>query len=629
MCANRHCGLRTLAIAYSRAGLQADRAARPAMVGDKGKAMLRFQLNNSNWQKEFTPSGKVVEFGREPQREGVPRCVIEGDPFVSRHHLRVEELPAERVRLINLSTRNDIWIEEQEKIATGGSLELSLPVRLRVGETVIVIEPGDDLGRESLATIAKPIRSMLLEGLTTQTARLKLNEAPDLETLTYWFETVIAVQRAAAGSPEFYQETAQALIDLVGLDCGMVLLRQGAQWQVVAVATQSSQKTPELSRSILRYVLEERRTFYQTAHGSKSFDSSLQNVAAVVASPVFDRQDQVVGAVYGVRARLSENWGIGIGPLEAQVVQILASAVGAGLARKEHEAEAGRLRVQFEQFFSSSLARELERNPLLLEGQEREVTILFSDIRGFSRLSEKLQPRDTCKLVQDVMCRLTDQVRAFDGVVVDYSGDGMMAMWNAPADQPDHATLACRAALAMLGEMPALSEQWKGQLGEPLQIGVGINTGLAMVGNTGSNYKFKYGALGHVVNLASRVEGATKQLGISALITGPTQKLLPPSFATRRLCRARVLGITGAVDLFELYAENAPANWLAQRDVFEQALTHYENKQWGLCCRVIYPLLSVQEGAYDIPSLHLVKRAVDCLSAPPEQFDPTTELKLK
>src|SRR5262249_56499414 len=107
------------------------------------------------------------------------------------------------------------------------------------------------------------------------------------------------------------------------------------------------------------------------------------------------------------------NRGLGIGPLEAQVMQVLAASVATGLSRQQHEAEAGRARVQFEQFFSAELAQELQKNPDMLSGQEREITVMFCDIRGFSRLSEKLGPQLTCELVADVMDRLTTRGRAF------------------------------------------------------------------------------------------------------------------------------------------------------------------------------------------------------------------------
>src|SRR5262249_53982655 len=157
---------------------------------------------------------------------------------------------------------------------------------------------------------------------------------------------------------------------------------------------------------------------------------SLQNIDAVVASPIFGLQgDEVVGAVYGSRKSRPRMKSGGIRPLEAQLVQLLAGAIGANLAR----ATATKTRVQFEQIFSPELVRELERDPNLLEGRNQEVTILMSDLRGFSRFSEKLGPLDTCRLIRDVMERLSNRIVEHSGVIVSYLGDGILAMWNAPA----------------------------------------------------------------------------------------------------------------------------------------------------------------------------------------------------
>ena len=144
------------------------------------------------------------------------------------------------------------------------------------------------------------------------------------------------------------------------------------------------------------------------------------------------------------------------------------------------------------------------------------MTVLFADIRGFSAVSGRIPPRLACELIRDIMEHLTAHIMESAGVVVDYVGDGLLAMWNAPAEQPDHAVRACRAALAMRGGLPELNRRWEGRLGKAIGLGIGINSGAALVGNTGSRQKFKYGPLGHTVNLASRVEGATKHLGVSA-----------------------------------------------------------------------------------------------------------------
>jgi adenylate cyclase len=587
--------------------------------------MLHFAITTKGQHRQFDHPGGPIEFGRGPKRDQVPRPVILEDSFVSRDHLRVEETPDGLVQLRNLSQRNPVWLGDNTMLPPGGDRTMPLPVRLSVGESIIVIEaPPPPIPSESWATIARPVAASRSIGDAVPSL-MKLGESPDPATLARWFETLIAVQRAAAGSPEFYSQTAQALVDLVGLDRGLVLLRHCDDWEVVARSAKDQESGRDFSHTILQQLVKEKRTLYQSATAASNI-VSLTGVEAVVASPILDAEEEVVGALYGSRGQLASSQVFGIGPLEAQVVQLLASSAGVGLARLEQEATASRLRVQFEQFFSTNLARELQCNPRLLEGQEREVTILFSDIRGFSALAERLGAQDTCVLVREVMEQITEEVRRFDGVVVDYSGDGMMAMWNAPASQPDHAVLACRAALAILAGLPKLSEAWSARLGRPLAVGLGLNTGPALVGNTGSRHKFKYGPLGHTVNLASRVEGATKHLGVPVVITGSTHALVGERFATRKLCRARLEGMTDPADLYELHAEEVQPDWLTRRDGYEQSLDLYMAGQWPACCRTLLPLLPAVEGQYDIPSLSLATRALECLKSPPKTFDPIWDL---
>ena len=123
------------------------------------------------------------------------------------------------------------------------------------------------------------------------------------------------------------------------------------------------------------------------------------------------------------------------------------------------------------------------------------MTLLFADVRGFSRISERLGPAGTVNWINDIMGALSTCVLDHQGVLVDYIGDELIAMWGAPKEAPDHARRACRAALDMLAKLPELNERWRSTLKEPMGLGIGINTGVAQVGNTGSAYKFKYGAL--------------------------------------------------------------------------------------------------------------------------------------
>jgi adenylate cyclase len=555
----------------------------------------------------------------------------------------------------------------------GGSRELAIPVQLAVGNTTIVIRPSGPgsgaaaparaaaapppaaappralqemvtsfpglhettfLTEESpppgLATIAQPVRRSSNRIPAVALPDLKLGEEKTSpEVIAQWLESVLALQRDATNAAEIHEATARALVTLIGLDVGLVLLRRGAQWRPVArVARDENQESRgrEFSTTILNHVVKEKKTFYQDL-GALTSQESLRNVDAVVVSPVFGlNNEEVVGVVYGMRRtnpRLGPKAG-GIKPLEAHLVQLLAATVGATLAR----AEATKTRTQFEQFFSAELTRELERDPNLLEGQEREVTILMSDVRGFSSLSEKLGPANLCRLIRDVMEQLSNRIVEYGGTIVNYLGDGILAMWNAPANQDQHPVLACKAALAMQREMPALSERWRAMVGGPLAIGIGINTGPAQVGNTGSSRRLMYGPLGHTVNLASRVEGATKQLGVKILVTHYTRSRIGEEFALRRLCKVRVVGIGEAVELFELAGEGGQAapEWATLRSTYETALTQFEGQQFAEGIQTLMPLW-VQ--AQDKATLRLFHRLIQCRDYPEESFDPVLELTSK
>jgi adenylate cyclase len=588
--------------------------------------MLYITASSKSFQIAFGQDRGPVELGRGPKR-AVPRLIVQ-DPYVSKDQLRVEELSCGRVRLENLSRKIPVVLQDA-LLAPGESREADLPVRMSLGETLIEITAGDDdqsaVGANALQTVPPPLDR---GRLPVPVPFAELSDVPRAEELVRWFETVVAVQQSAASSTDFHARTARAVVELVGLDRGLVLLRRDGGWEIAARHATGTARGSELSSTILDRVLTERRTFYRAAVEVGAAES-LKGIAAVVAAPILGPDDRLLGVVYGTRFQVDGNPPAAIRPLEAQLVQVLAAAVGAGWSRIESETEAIRRRVQFEQFFTVELARELDRNPAALDGQQREVTILFADIRGFSRISEKIDPFNTCRLVGDVMQQLTARIREFDGALIDYVGDGLLAMWNAPLDQPDHAALACRAAIAMLGELSGLDQRWRETAGAPIRLGIGLNTGVASVGNTGSLSKFKYGPLGHTVNLASRVEGATKLLGVQALVTGTTFARLGEPLATRRLCRARVSGIEGAVDLYELSPNPLDDQWTSFRKTYEAGLDLFEAGNWAESCRALYPLIAGHDGHYDPPTLTLIGRSLECLKSPPATFDPVMSLGTK
>jgi adenylate cyclase len=233
---------------------------------------------------------------------------------------------------------------------------------------------------------------------------------------------------------------------------------------------------------------------------------------------------------------------------------------------------------ELEQFFPPEVvAGLLDRPELLWTGQTAEVTILFCDIRGFSRISERLRatPEKMVQWISTIMDGLDECVLRHQGVLVDFIGDELMAMWGAPLKQPDHARRACRAALDMLACLSRLSDEWKDVIGEATSVGIGINSGQVSVGNVGSKRRFKYGALGNTVNLTSRIQGATKYLKARILLTQSTRDLIGDEFTLRRLAQLQVVNIQQPVTVYELAPAGEPG-WDELKDGYERAVALYE-----------------------------------------------------
>jgi adenylate cyclase len=211
-----------------------------------------------------------------------------------------------------------------------------------------------------------------------------------------------------------------------------------------------------------------------------------------------------------------------------------------------------------------------------MAAETREVTLLFADLRDFTRRSESLEMDVVYELLGQVMDALTAAVMDHDGLVLDYYGDGLAAMWNAPADQTDHAELACRAGLRMLESMPELSRDWSALIDTPFQLGVGIHTGAARVGNAGSRHRAKYGPRGANVNLTSRIEAATKEVGIPLLITSAVANQVSNQVTAHRVCAARVPGVETPVGLFGVQSVSSARRDASNWQKYVQALHNFE-----------------------------------------------------
>jgi adenylate cyclase len=177
-----------------------------------------------------------------------------------------------------------------------------------------------------------------------------------------------------------------------------------------------------------------------------------------------------------------------------------------------------------------------------LGGQEKEMTILFSDIRGFTTMSEGLQPKELIRIMNNYFSAMTEEILRHDGIIDKYIGDAIMAFWGAPLDDPNHATKALEAALAMVERLKKINLDFKAQGDPEINIGIGLYTGLAVVGNVGSNLKVNYTVLGDTVNTASRLEGQTKEYGVKIILGESTKNRAQGNYQFKSLGSTKVKG---------------------------------------------------------------------------------------
>src|SRR5208283_3106642 len=203
------------------------------------------------------------------------------------------------------------------------------------------------------------------------------------------------------------------------------------------------------------------------------------------------------------------------------------------------------------------------REPGLLEGRDQEVTLLATGLHGWAELAAKLQAEHACRLLRDMMDVFSERIVDQGGVIVESQADRLLAMWNAPMTQPDHALLASAAALGILEELPELNKRWQELAGGPLSLGIGLHLAEVQVGSMGSHHRFKYAPFGPSLEVVQGVQQATRKLARTVLITGPIQEQLPDTMATRRLCQARLTGLAEPVPLYELHSVTGTPEWLA------------------------------------------------------------------
>ena len=267
---------------------------------------------------------------------------------------------------------------------------------------------------------------------------------------------------------------------------------------------------------------------------------------------------------------------------------------------------------------------------LHLGGTKREVTVFFSDIKGFTTISEQFEPEVLVGIVNEYLTAMTDIVMQNEGTLDKYVGDAIVAYFGAPIDQPDHARRACETALQMREKLAELNTKWLAEGKPELDFRVGINTGQVIIGNIGSEKRFDYTMIGDEVNLGSRLEGANKQYGTNLMISESTFAAIQSSFDTRELDVVRVKGKHEPVRVYELLARPGKLSQIGKDLMapYNKGLELYRLRKFTEAKTEFDKALAIY--AEDGPSKTYLER---CLvlrdSRPPEGWDGVFEMKVK
>lgn len=241
-------------------------------------------------------------------------------------------------------------------------------------------------------------------------------------------------------------------------------------------------------------------------------------------------------------------------PLMVLLIAVVLALVGANVANYATEGRQKRfIKGAFSQYLSPAVIEQLMADPerLRLGGERRDLSIFFSDIQGFTSISETLSPEELTALLNEYLSAMTDIIQEEGGTIDKYEGDAIIAFWNAPVGQEDHGARSVRAALRCQERLAQMRPLFRDRTGKDLFMRIGLNSGPAVVGNMGSKTRFDYTMLGDAVNLAARLEGVNKQFGTYTMVSGATRIAAGEEFRYRELSRIRVVGKNEPVTVFE------------------------------------------------------------------------------
>jgi adenylate cyclase len=313
-----------------------------------------------------------------------------------------------------------------------------------------------------------------------------------------------------------------------------------------------------------------------------------------------------IGILYPVSQYLYSHylWLVDITAITCGVVLVLLHAYGVKFVSEFLQKQ--QIKKQFGSYLSPDLVAKLQKNPelLVLGGEEQELSIMFTDVRGFTSISEHYgkDVQGLTKIMNRYMTAMTKTILENDGTLDKYIGDAQMAFWNAPLDNTKHCKDAVKAALEMLGSLDGFNKEIAEEGTPAFGMGIGINTGDVVVGNMGSEQRFDYTCLGDAVNLASRLEGQSKNYGVLIVLGSITAERVKGEYFTLELDCIAVKGKKEGVTIYTVFynpPEPELAEWKHNKEIHELMLEYYRKQEWNKAIALVDTLKGKFDGQMD------------------------------
>lgn len=320
---------------------------------------------------------------------------------------------------------------------------------------------------------------------------------------------------------------------------------------------------------------------------------------------------------------------ISVAPAVLMILSVFLFNVAYGFIVESRNRRA--LARRFGQYVPPELVEEMSNDPsqYSMKGDRREMSVLFSDVRGFSQLAESMAPEQLSSLMNELLTALTRVIHDQRGTIDKYMGDAVMAFWGAPLRDPQHATSAVTAALKMVDAIAGVNEDFQQRGWPAIRMGVGINSGSMNVGDMGSEFRMAYTVMGDAVNLGSRLEGLTRVYGVNIVVSEYTARAAP-GFVYRYLDRVRVKGRDTPLDIHEpLGTESGvPDPVRREVDAFDHALSLYRQRRW-LESETAFQALIDEYGGDTLYHMYLERIRHFRVEPPPDAWDGVFDFKIK